>query len=60
MAKYINTLQDTVTKVSAERDSYKAMVDDLQHYLTSSKFNCGDELDGYVNVNDVLRRLRNV
>ena len=32
----------------------------LRSYLTSSKFNCGNALDGYVNVNDVLARLVNV
>jgi hypothetical protein len=31
---------------------------DLQSYLLSSKFNCVDPLDGYVNVKDVLARIQ--
>jgi hypothetical protein len=59
MARYINQLQDTLADVSAQRDSLKEMVQDLEAYLQSDKFRCGDELDGYVNINDVLARLRN-
>ena len=58
MARYINTLQDDLASKTAELDSVKAKLKDLESYLTSSKFHCGDDLDGYVNTQDVLNRLR--
>jgi hypothetical protein len=32
------------------------LLDELHAYLNSAKFRCGDDLDGYVQVNDVLVR----
>lgn len=32
----------------------------LEEYLLSSKFRCGDELDGYVSTQDVLNRIDNI
>jgi len=40
-----------------ELDEVKAKIQDLREYLLSQKFHCGDEMDGYVNVQDVLNRL---
>ena len=60
MAKgnYILDMQETVVNLSCQRREYKEVVDDLRAYLQSDKFNCGNELDGYVSVQDVLNRLR--
>jgi len=33
---------------------------DLRVYLESDKFQCGDALDGYVNIKDVIARLNNI
>lgn len=35
-------------------------VNDLRMYLQSEKFRCGHELDNYVNINDVLKRLEGI
>ena len=57
---YIKRLQSDV----AERDTALSEIDEdvsqLVSYLTSDKFSCGSDLDGYVNINDVLGRLQNV
>jgi chromosome segregation ATPase len=58
MAKpYINQLQDTVETLSSQKRELQEGIKELKSYLQSSKFNCGDELDGYVNIQDVLNRL---
>jgi hypothetical protein len=57
---YIKRLQGDI----AERDTALSEIDEdvsqLVAYLTSDKFACGSDLDGYVNINDVLGRLQNV
>jgi len=58
MARYINTLQDDLAAKTQELETVRKNIKDLEAYLTSSKFNCGDDLDGYVNVQDVLNRIR--
>ena len=51
----------TVVKMEAdeetELDQIKAKIQDLKEYLSSEKFHCGDEMDGYVSVQDVLNRI---
>lgn len=42
-------------EVSALRDG----LNDLRAYMQSPKFRCGDRLDSYVNIADVLAYLRN-
>lgn len=32
-------------------------INNLEKYLLSRKFHCGDDLDGYVSISDVLNRL---
>jgi len=54
---YITKLQNMVEQLSSEKWELKDQIRDLKEYLESSKFRCGDELDGYVNVQDVLNRL---
>lgn len=55
---YIHTLQDKVQELEAEKKAARESLIELEAYLTSSKFNCGDELDGYVSIQDVLNRMR--
>jgi hypothetical protein len=54
---YIHKLQKDNEGLKDEINIIKESLDDLRRYLNSSKFQCGDELDGYVNVKDVLDRL---
>jgi hypothetical protein len=59
MAKnYIKTLQDRVAELEAEKQSARETLIELETYLLSTKFHCGDELDGYVSIQDVLARMR--
>jgi hypothetical protein len=60
MANYIHQLQDTVSRLESQVREQRDIVNDLRRYLNSSKFRCGDELDGYVNVSDVLERLKHI
>lgn len=58
MAKnYIIQLQEMVETLSSQKRELQDGIKELKSYLQSSKFNCGDELDGYVNIQDVLNRL---
>ena len=54
---YIHRLQETVDTLSSQKRELSDGIKELKTYLQSSKFNCGDELDGYVNIQDVLNRL---
>ncbi len=45
--------------LDARWEKGKEGLSDLRAYLHSPKFNCGDRLDHYVNVSDVLAYLRN-
>lgn len=56
--KHISMLQDENKELKAKTESAKNKVDNLVKYLNSPKFHCGDSLDGYVNVQDVLDILR--
>lgn len=56
---YIHKLQDENENLKAKLAKKEAMINELRRYLNSGKFHCGDELDGYVNVADVLHRLNN-
>jgi len=58
MARHITNLQDQLQQLRAEKDSVSETIFELKIYLQSDKFNCGDDLDGYVNINDVLNRLK--
>ena len=50
-------LSDQLETVASEAASVAEDLDELVRYLQSSKFRCGDELDGYVSINDLLPRL---
>ena len=51
---YIKKLQATIQNHKANKEEAEATLRRLEKYLLSEKFHCGDELDGYVNVKDVL------
>ena len=54
---YIEILQTQNRALEAERATLANGLVELSQYLSSSKFFHGDSLDGYVQVNDVIRRL---
>lgn len=54
---HIRDLKYQAEVSEAQRQAADAGITELMQYLNSDKFQCGDELDGYVNVKDVLDRL---
>jgi flagellar biosynthesis chaperone FliJ len=56
---YIHQLQNEVKENRDALQDFREALQDLRAYLQSDKFRCGDSLDGYVNVQDVLNRLPN-
>jgi len=54
---HILSLQQQVETFIAQKRELQEGIKELKSYLQSSKFNCGDELDGYVSIQDVLNRL---
>jgi hypothetical protein len=54
---YIHKLQGEVQEKDREVQAIRESLIDLRNYLLSGKFRCGNDLDGYVNVQDVLNRL---
>lgn len=57
MANYIKTMQAEVGEMTAKLEQLETEKRDLIGYLSSPKFNCGNELDGYVSCGDVISRL---
>jgi hypothetical protein len=60
MANYIKALENDRDQLQMAKDAAHMAICDLAQYLQSDKFRCGDELDGYVNVDDVQRYLINI
>lgn len=54
---YIKRLQGEVKDRQEQREEALEALNDLLEYLGSGKFRCGDDLDGYVSVQDVFNRL---
>jgi hypothetical protein len=54
---HIHRLTAQVRELKAEQQAFAQGISNLVSYLSSSKFSCGSELDGYVQINEVLRRL---
>lgn len=54
---YIQSLQDQVSELRTQKDAVNEQITSLMAYINSPKFQCGDELDGYVNISDVMSRL---
>ena len=48
-----NENQEKLDAIKAVREEFNL----LEKYLLSDKFRCGDELDGYVSVQDVLNHI---
>lgn len=57
---YIQKLNDKIERLDKQRAVAWDQLFELKKYLTSGKFSCGNELDGYVNVKDVLDRLAQI
>lgn len=57
---YIKQLEKRVEELNLQRATAWEQVAELKKYLCSSKFNCGNELDRYVNITDVLNRLNQI
>lgn len=57
---YIHQLQEAVDSGKHIRKDARGQVQDIISYLCSSKFQCGDSMDGYVNINDLIPRLRQI
>lgn len=56
---FIRQLQNDNAALERQIAAVRAGLDDLRRYLHSDKFRCGDALDSYVNISDVLAYLRN-
>ena len=54
---YIKALKSDVQNLKRSQARTDTAIHYLERYLNSSKFSCGDELDGYVNVEDVKRHI---
>lgn len=54
---YIKRLQLRNKAKQARIDELENSLSSLRGYLESHKFNCGDELDSYVQISDVLLRI---
>jgi hypothetical protein len=54
---YIKSLKNDKAQLEMAKDRAHMAICDLAQYLNSDKFSCGNELDGYVNVDDVKRYL---
>ncbi len=57
MGNFIKNLQNDIEEHKMSKDDTMMAICDLAQYLNLPKFSCGDELDGYVNVDDVRRYL---
>ena len=55
---YIRQLQNENLQLTRQLNTLRRGIDSLREYMAHPKFSCGDRLDGYVNVADVLLRLR--
>lgn len=53
---YIHQLQQTVEGLRKQVQDYEETIHDLHRYLHLKKFRCGDDLDGYVNIQDIINR----
>lgn len=55
---YIKQLQETTQEQEQRIAELEQRIADLKRYVNSDKFQCEGELQGYVNVKDILLRLR--
>jgi hypothetical protein len=57
---YIQSLQAQVQELENKNKMLKDGLKELQKYVSSSKFSCGDSLDGYVSVKDIDNRIQEI
>ena len=57
---YIKKLEKDLEQKTEDLQKIEVAINELKLYLLSEKFRCGSELDGYVNVQDVLHRLEEI
>lgn len=55
---YIKQLQETTQEQAERIAELEQRIEDLKRYVNLDKFHCESELQGYVNVKDILLRLR--
>lgn len=54
---HIYRLQRDLRNANAVENAYRNGLAELLRYLSSPKFHCGNELDGYVSIKDVAIRI---
>tara|TARA_R100000951_G_scaffold101420_1_gene92970 strand:- start:37754 stop:37945 length:192 start_codon:yes stop_codon:yes gene_type:complete len=60
---YIKRLELDIKQAEKKAKNVDEIITELFNYVNSSKFRCGDDLDGYVNIKDIttyLDRVRSV
>lgn len=57
---YIKKLERDKRIAKYQMDEMKIRIEELRAYIHSDKFNCGDELDGYVSVKDIEARIQHI
>ena len=54
---YIKQLQQENKEHKTNLDKIRELVVEMECYMLSDKFHCGNELDGYVSTQDILHRV---
>ena len=57
---YTEKLKNEIAELKKDSEDKRQIVISLFVYLSNKKFHCGDKLDGYVSVSDVLHRLQDI
>jgi hypothetical protein len=57
---HIKQLQADILLLKLQTEAADDLIGDLFRYLQSDKFNCGHELDRYVNIADIHARLQEI
>jgi hypothetical protein len=58
MPGYIQQLRQEIARREQDRKDAHLEIKGLLQYLENDKFHCGDELDGYVSIKDILPALQ--
>ena len=54
---YSTVLRNQIKERDARLEEINGRILELMTYMTSEKYHCGDEMDGYINISDVQPRL---
>lgn len=57
---YIKKLEREGRVKDYQMNEMKTRIQELREYIHSDKFNCGDELDGYVSIKDIEARIQQI